>query len=103
MAAHKLSRLELCVEILNAVEKQPHLTFRDLREKIQTDNKSLLTTIDFLEKQGLINSVSDENETVYDNTPRGLIVAKFFASRTQVVPQGNFVCGTPNPESDYPL
>jgi predicted transcriptional regulator len=103
MTTQKPSRLELYVEILNALGNQPQMKFTDLRQKTRIDNESLLYAINFLEKQGLITSGNVENETVYHNTPRGLIVAKFFANRKQVVPQEDYVCGNPNPESDYSL
>jgi predicted transcriptional regulator len=103
MIAPKLSRLELCIEILNAIENQPHSKFNDLQEKIGVDNKSLVYAIDFLEKQDLIKSGTVENETIYEQTPRGLLVTKFFANCTQVVSRGNLVCGTSKPQKDYPL
>jgi predicted transcriptional regulator len=103
MTAQKLSRLELYIEILKAVENQQQSKFKDLQERTQVDKATLVYAINFLEKQGLIKSGNIENETVYEYTPRGLLVTKFFANRTQVVPQGDLVCGAPNPETSYSL
>jgi len=97
MTAQKLSRLELCIEILKAVENQVDSKFNDLKEKTHVDNKSIIYAIDFLEKQGLIKSDIVENETVYNNTPRGLLVTEFFANQKQVLPQRDLVCGASRP------
>jgi DNA-binding PadR family transcriptional regulator len=56
MTAQKLSRLELCIEILNAIENQVDSKFNDLKEKTHVDKKSIIYAIEFLEEQGLIES-----------------------------------------------
>lgn len=103
MTAQKPSRLELCVEILKAVENQPYSKFNDLQEKTLVDNKSLVYAIAFLEKQCLIKSCTASNETFYQSTPRGLLVTKFFANHTQVVAQEDLFCGASSHNKDYPL
>jgi predicted transcriptional regulator len=94
--AQKLSRLELYVEILKAIEIQQSSKFSDIHRKTNVDKASLVYAIDFLEKQDLIKENRVQNEIVYESTPRGLLVTKFFTERSQVVPQGDLVCGVSN-------
>ena len=96
MAQQKLSRLELYVEILKSIEDQQQLKFVEIQEKTKVEKASLIYAIDFLEKQDLIKSKKIQNETVYQNTPRGLLVTKFFAERSEVARQSNLVCGVTN-------
>jgi predicted transcriptional regulator len=103
MTAQKPSRLELYIEILKTVENELYSKFSELQEKTHVDKKALVYAIDFLEKQGLIKTGVVANETVYESTPRGQSVTKFFANRTQVVPQGGLVCDFPSPKKDYSL
>ncbi len=87
--SQKLSRLELYVEILKSMEGNQQTRIRDLQKKTNADKTSLVLAMDFLEKQGLIK---ENSAKVYESTPRGLLVAKFFTERSQVVTQENVVC-----------
>jgi predicted transcriptional regulator len=96
VTAQKLSRLEIYVEILKAVETKQPSRFRDIQEKTNVDKDSLVYAIDFLEKQDLLKENRMQNEIVYEPTSRGMLVTKFFVERSQVVPQGNLALGVSN-------
>jgi DNA-binding PadR family transcriptional regulator len=73
------------VEILKAID-QP-MSFSDIQKQTRADKNSLVYALDFLEKQDLIKTIKNQNEAVYENTPRGLLVTKFFLERSQITPQ----------------
>ena len=76
MNPQKLSRLEVYLEILKALQTVTKIT--DIQAKINIDQTILASAMSFLEQQNLIQKEPRTNEPMYRTTPRGNRVATFF-------------------------
>lgn len=79
----KLSRLELYVEILKALETMQSASLLDIQEKANVEQAFLKNAMPFLETQGLVKKTKIDNEIVYESTLRGDRVTDYFRKKTQ--------------------
>ncbi|MFA7080876.1 MAG: hypothetical protein WC203_08250 [Candidatus Bathyarchaeia archaeon] len=88
--ANKLTRLELYLKILEAIEKQKALKLENIKEETAIDYPILEKAMSFLEKQALVKKENMKNEPIYTNTPRGYRVRKFLFQKQE--PKEDFPC-----------
>ena len=74
----RLSRLELCLEILNSLVFLKLSKIVDIQEKINIEQSLLQNAMCFLERQNLVNKETIQNEILYKTTPRGDRITRFF-------------------------
>ena len=82
MRTKNLSRLELYIEILKALETMQSASLLDIEEKADIERSFLVHALPFLEAQGLIKKVKIENDIIYEPTLRGDRVTKYFNGRS---------------------
>jgi predicted transcriptional regulator len=88
MKPQKPSRLELCIEILKALEKLRTGNLITVQEETNIEQALLKEAMAFLEKQDLVEKERVENGVFYKTTPRGNRVNRYFAQAQ--VPQEDF-------------
>ncbi len=83
MRTQNLSKLELYVEILKALEMLQSASILDIQEKANVEQAYLKRALPFLEAQGLVKKVKVDNEIVYESTLRGDRITKYFNGHSQ--------------------
>ena len=88
--ANKLTRLELYLRILEAIEKQKALKLKSIQEETAIDYPILEKAMSFLEQQALVKKENITDESIYRNTPRGYRVKKFLFHKQE--PKAEYPC-----------
>ncbi len=84
MKKPKTTRLELCLKILDSIEKQKTADLAAIKEKISVDPSLVEKAMCFLELHNMIKKESTKDQTIYTTTPRGYRVNRFISERSQV-------------------
>lgn len=87
----KRSKLELYIEILNALNQRRMQKITVVLEKIKTSDNFLKERMGFLMKQGLVEQRNIGEQVAYSNTQRGIMVLRYFSELLQESPNRRLV------------
>ena len=75
----KRSKLELYLEILSTLGQRRAQKLTSILDKININYIFLKERMRFLLKQGLVEQRNSGEQVAYSNTPRGIIVLRYFS------------------------
>ncbi len=84
MSAKLVSKLELYMTVLQALEESGSLTLLDLERRTELSQSILTLAMNFLKQHAYVKSTDNQENITYENTLKGNNVARYFSKSPQI-------------------
>jgi predicted transcriptional regulator len=84
VSAKLVSKLELYMTVLQALEESGSLTLLDLERRTELSQSILTLAMNFLKQHAYVKSTDNQENITYENTLKGNNVARYFSKSPQI-------------------